>query len=48
MFVVGYLKRAIINLLPHIHTKEIPLQAQQSQREVIYVEETGGRRVDQI
>ena len=47
MIVVGYLKRAIINLLPRFQTREIPPQAQPRLSEVIHVEKTDRRRVDQ-
>lgn len=48
MIVVGYLKRACVNLLPRIKANELPPQAQSKLREVIHVKKTGQRRVDQI
>ena len=47
MIVVGYLKRAFINLFPRIKANELPPQAQPKLREVIHVKKTDRRRVDQ-
>ena len=48
MIVVGYLKRACVNLLSRIQANELPPQAQPKLREVFHVKKTGQRRVDQI